>query len=251
MNKDYIITKLEEIEKQKNITILYACESGSRAWNMHSQTSDFDVRFIYKRDINWYLQLYEGQDVLEWKTTDKLEFVGWDLKKSLKLLYKSNPTLLEWLNSPYVYKRDALFAEEMKKHAQMFFSPFSVLHHYLSMAKKNNHALHQSGKINTKTYLNVIKPIVCSLWILNAHEFPCIGDKILFERYLKDRNVLIEVDRLIRQKRNGDNDFSSPVLDYFIKVTLENIKDQLNHNLKPEKIDIKGLNDFFIKTIQS
>jgi len=42
-----IINRLLRIENQENITILYACESGSRAWGFPSKDSDYDVRFIY------------------------------------------------------------------------------------------------------------------------------------------------------------------------------------------------------------
>lgn len=50
-----IIGKLQQIEQQENITILHAVESGSRAWGFESPDSDFDVRFIYVRPRDYYL----------------------------------------------------------------------------------------------------------------------------------------------------------------------------------------------------
>ena len=52
MNETRIIEeikrKLDEIEEKENVTILFAVESGSRAWGFASPDSDFDVRFVYK-----------------------------------------------------------------------------------------------------------------------------------------------------------------------------------------------------------
>ena len=50
-----IINKLNEIEKKEDVKIIYAVESGSRAWGFESIDSDYDVRFIYVRDKNEYL----------------------------------------------------------------------------------------------------------------------------------------------------------------------------------------------------
>jgi predicted nucleotidyltransferase len=51
--RDIIIQKVDEIEREHEIRILYACESGSRGWGFPSPDSDFDVRFIYLRPLNF------------------------------------------------------------------------------------------------------------------------------------------------------------------------------------------------------
>lgn len=94
-----ILEKLKEIELQKGVEILYACESGSRAWGFASPDSDYDIRFIYKHDLNYYLSLWEQTDVIEFMTADDLDGSGWDLRKTVKLLAKSNASLLEWIFS--------------------------------------------------------------------------------------------------------------------------------------------------------
>lgn len=43
--------KLKEIENKYDVKVLWAIESGSRAWGFASPDSDFDVRFIYKRNL--------------------------------------------------------------------------------------------------------------------------------------------------------------------------------------------------------
>lgn len=99
-----ILARLKQIEKDEDVDIFYACESGSRAWGFPSADSDYDVRFIYSRPTDWYLSIDEKRDVIELPIVDEIDISGWDVKKALKLLRKSNPPLLEWLQSPIVYK---------------------------------------------------------------------------------------------------------------------------------------------------
>src|SRR5512134_2562557 len=96
-----ILQCLAEIERNHGVRVLYACESGSRAWGFASPDSDYDVRFIYVNDLDWYLSVEDHRDVIEIMDGD-LDLSGWDLRKSLKLLRKSNPALIEWLSSPIV-----------------------------------------------------------------------------------------------------------------------------------------------------
>lgn len=55
--QELINQKLQEIEKRENIKILHCIESGSRAWGFASPDSDYDVRFVYVRPIEYYLRL--------------------------------------------------------------------------------------------------------------------------------------------------------------------------------------------------
>lgn len=52
-----IIQTLHYVEKEHDVRILYACESGSRAWGFASQDSDYDVHFVYVRKPEWYLSI--------------------------------------------------------------------------------------------------------------------------------------------------------------------------------------------------
>ena len=112
--KDLILRTLKEIEEKENVKILLAVESGSRAWGFESPDSDYDVRFIYVRREEDYLRLNEPRDVIELPISGDLDINGWDLKKALTLMYKSNPTLMEWLSSPVVYI-DTESADELRK----------------------------------------------------------------------------------------------------------------------------------------
>ena len=102
--RDIITAKLAEIEQHENVRIIYAVESGSRAWGFASPDSDYDVRFIYVHSKEFYLKLEKTRDVIEWQLDETLDINGWDLQKTLRLLHKSNPTVFEWNQSPIVYK---------------------------------------------------------------------------------------------------------------------------------------------------
>gem|GEM_PF-5165270 len=96
--------KLAQIAQEQQVNILFACESGSRGWGFASTDSDYDVRFIYVPRLSWYLCVEAGRDVIEQPISGDLDISGWELRKTLGLLRFSNPTLLEWLRSPIIYR---------------------------------------------------------------------------------------------------------------------------------------------------
>jgi len=106
--KQKITSRLQEIEEKEKVRILYACESGSRAWGFPSSDSDYDVRFLYLHPVEWYLSIKKRRDVIESPISEQLDINGWDLQKALLLLRKSNPPLLEWLGSPIIYLENIL-----------------------------------------------------------------------------------------------------------------------------------------------
>ena len=128
---------LADLEATRDVRVLYACESGSRAWGFASRDSDYDVRFLYVHRRDWYLSVDDRRDVIEQSIANDLDVSGWELRKALRLLRKSNPPLLEWLRSPVVYRHDPLFAAEFGALASEFYSPRRCFAHYLHMARGN------------------------------------------------------------------------------------------------------------------
>lgn len=172
--KEKILQKLKEIEAQKDIKILFACESGSRAWGFASPDSDYDVRFIYKHDLNYYLSLWEQPDVIEFMTEDDLDGSGWDLRKTVKLLAKSNAPLLEWLYSPIVYLQDETFLKQMQSLATECFSPIASLHHYLGTTKNFMEAC-QAEEVKLKSYFYALRTALAGKWIIEKNSFPPVA----------------------------------------------------------------------------
>ncbi len=130
--KEQILHKLDEIEKTENVTVLYAVETGSRAWGHANKNSDYDIRFIYKQnDISRYLVLDKFNDVLQFED-GVFDLAGWDVKKALQLHFKSNPNLREWLISPVVYVPDEIGIFDGFED----FNPEILKHHYFGLANK-------------------------------------------------------------------------------------------------------------------
>lgn len=198
-----IHASLAKIEAKENVKILYACESGSRAWGFPSSDSDYDVRFIYVRPVEWYLTIFDRRDVLERPMSDRLDLTGWDLKKALQLFRKSNPPLLEWLGSPIVYLEKYATAQRMRELTPVLYSPVSCSYHYLHMAQGNFREYLQGEKVWVKKYFYVLRPILAINWIEQGMgvvptEFGVLVDKLIVEPQLR-----ADIDRLVAAKRAG------------------------------------------------
>ena len=59
-----IQTKLQHTERERHINILWAIESGSRAWGFASPDSDYDVRAVYVQAPEQYLQVDAAEEGL-------------------------------------------------------------------------------------------------------------------------------------------------------------------------------------------
>lgn len=161
-----ILSKLQKIEKTENVRILLAVESGSRAWGCASPDSDYDVRFIYVRNEQDYLRLEKVRDVIELPVDNVLDINGWDLQKTLRLLYKSNPTLFEWFSSPIVYM-ETEFADEFRRMMLEYFSGKRSLYHYINMAERNYREYLKGDMVKAKKYFYVLRPVLACRWILD------------------------------------------------------------------------------------
>ena len=166
-----IVSKLHEIEQMEKVRILLAVESGSRAWGFASPDSDYDVRFIYIRDKEDYLRLNTMRDVIELPIDEVLDINGWDLQKTLRLLYKSNPTLFEWFSSPIVYM-ESDFADLFRRVMNDYFSSKRSLYHYISMAEGNYREYLKGGMVKAKKYFYVLRPVLACRWVLEKQTPP-------------------------------------------------------------------------------
>lgn len=244
-----IEARLRQIEIEEGVCIFYACESGSRAWGFPSANSDYDVRFLYAHPQAWYLSIdvERKRDVIERPINDDLDISGWDLRKALQLLRKSNPPLLEWLQSPIVYCEVSAVAAQLRALLPAYYSPRAAMHHYLHMARGNFRSYLQSDLVSLKKYFYVLRPLLAIKWIeADLGAVPMEFD-VLVERLIDNTTLKQEIATLLAAKRAGDELDQGPriaPISTFIETELARLETTPIVQ-QPPKPSVEGLNTFF------
>ena len=221
-----IMSRLGKAEEEHGVRILFAIESGSRAWGFPSPNSDYDVRFIYMHEPEWYqaVDLEERRDVIEYPIVDDIDLNGWDLRKALRLYWKSNPAFVEWLQSPITYLERGDFRSKAVAMLPEVYSIEKGVYHYLSIARTNYRDYLCEPQVRLKKYFYVLRALLASRWVINTGgAAPIEFDKLLVQ--LDEPEVLAEVRKLLEQKLNSPELGRAPavpVLNEFIQAELAN-----------------------------
>lgn len=245
--------QLSQIERDHQVRILYACESGSRAWCFPSADSDYDVRFIYIHRPEWYLamDLEHRRDVIELPIDDLLDINGWDIRKALKLFAKSNPPLLEWLDSPIVYAESGAFAQRLRGLIDTSFSPRNCAYHYIHMARRNFRAYLRGDRVRTKKYFYVLRPLLATLWLeRDLGPVPMEFSKLV-QAVVDDSALRRRIEQLVEEKRHGFESDEGPRIDIisdFIDSEFARLENG-NFAIRQQKPDIEPLNRLFQDTL--
>lgn len=224
-----IEAELERIERAKGVCVIYACESGSRAWGFESADSDYDVRFLYVHPTEWYLRIMPGREVIEEPIDGSLDISGWDLRKALQLLRKSNPPLLEWLQSPIVYRERHSVVERIRGPMTQYYQPVACYYHYLHMAQGNYRDYLRTDAVWLKKYFYVLRPVLACLWIERGYGIVPIQFRALVERVLDEGAVKAAVEDLTRRKKAGeelDRGPAIPVISDFLSRELGRLSER-------------------------
>lgn len=216
----YVNKELDNLEEEFNIQIIYAVESGSRGWGFANENSDYDVRFIYVRDLSDYLSIERGRDVIDMHDLGRrkyeidLDLSGWDITKTLSLHRKSNPQLREYMLHDMVYRGNTNFLNDLPP-----FDVNTLKHAYGSMTHNNYMKYIKGAKTDdfsprvVKTYCYCIRQMLA--WIL-IDEYDDVNAPInidvLLKRFREDENNIIgegllnDMEDLINFYRSGCKD---------------------------------------------
>lgn len=208
--KKEILDKLAEIEQRENVKVLYAVESGSRAWGVESPDSDYDVRFVYVKPIEEYLRVREQRDVIEWQLDEVLDINGWDLKKTLAQFHKGNATLFEWANSPVVYKATDEW-KEIYENCKRFFSEKVALYHYYGTANSTYKQYLQGNMVKYKKYIYALRPLLACKYIEENGKVPPVRFEDLLKQELP-KVLAEEIEKMLIIKAESDEKDLNPKL---------------------------------------
>lgn len=195
--ENLIAEELRNIEKNYNVKILIAAESGSRAWEFESPDSDYDVRFIYVHKKDEYLGIKEPRDVIELPIKNvygyTLDINGWDLRKALRLLTKGNVAPLEWINSPIVYWRTPASCVLDMTTIDLF-DPVVAWNHYYHLFYTTYFQYEKTCKIKHYTY--VVRALTAAWYIQHTKKMPPTSAIQLVDNLphlsINDKHILLQ-----------------------------------------------------------
>lgn len=199
-----IDAKLSELESQSGFRILFAVESGSRAWGFASEDSDYDVRFVYRWPTERYLAVVQPLENLEAGIDeDAIDLSGWEFRKALRLFRKSNGALCERIRSPVVYRKDARVLDEWLRLLDEIFDPKANAVHYLGLARQMWHRIRDEEKVTAKRDLYALRALLSTRFVLERKGPAPVPFGELIARLSIPDGLRADIDRMITEKSGG------------------------------------------------
>lgn len=179
---------------------------------------------------------------------------GWDLRKALKLFRKSNPSLMEWLASPIVYREVFTTASVLRKLSKSYCSQEASGYYYLNTARRRFRQLSVSNVVLHKKYLYVLRPILAINWLETQRgdlpaEFRSLVRKVVAPGALRDEiNVIVEQKasegELVRRPRVSE-------IDNFVATELKRLEGSRFDSAPASPPPIEPLNELFRQELRA
>lgn len=205
MTPEAIRNALLELARSQGVRILWACESGSRAWGFASPDSDYDGRFLFVHPRERYTSPWQPAEEIRVDLPGDLDFSGWDIGKALRLCARSNASLLEWLQSPIVYEQADGFRNALFPLASGCFSPREGIRNYLGIARSAAKAFGPDQRIKIKKLFYILRPLLAAHWIVEKGSVPPMTfEELLVPLKVAERSALLAaIRRLEEAKRHA------------------------------------------------
>lgn len=243
--------KLREIEEREQVTILRAVESGSRAWGIASPDSDYDVRFVYVRNMETYLRLEPVRDVIEWQLDEVLDINGWDLKKVLVQFQRGNATLFEWANSPVVYRNTEIW-NQVYNTAKRYFSKKAAVYHYYGTANKTYLQYLQEDTVKYKKYFYALRPLLAARYINeNGMPAPVLLEDLMGQELPEQlRKEIREIMEIKLVSGEAERKPQNPVVQQYIREEIGRQKMIADQMTDDRNEDWETLDRLFLKVLR-
>jgi predicted nucleotidyltransferase len=152
------------------------------------------VRYIYVRSAEWYLTLAEGADSLDGPDTGTW---GWDLRKVLRLLLRSNPMVWSWLSSPDVIHDPEGLGDDLRRLAHEGYSRRALGHALWGEARKALTAFLDRGEAMTATKsLKAARALLALRWLEGRATLPPLALDALLDQDAMPADVRAEIDAI-------------------------------------------------------
>ncbi len=250
--KDKINKALKTLEAKEDCKILFAAESGSRAWGFASPDSDYDIRIVYVKPERWYWDIAEKKpDTFEAMLPNNLDISAWELRKSLQHFAKCNPSFNEWINSPIIYFADETFLKEIKNLLSVFFNPIRAAYHYLYLSENSWRTMNEQ-KITYKKLFYALRGLFCALWSIQKKTMPPTEFDALLREDLIPNKILNLIPELKVQKEavNEKTKLTLPQNLYDFYLTEKTLIKQQIETLHFERPVLDPLNNLLQQCVQ-
>ncbi len=244
-----ILAELDRIEREEDVRILFAVESGSRAWRFPSRDSDYDVRFVYLRPVEQYLAVRPKRDVIERPIDGVLDVSGWDLRKAFGLAVSSNAPLLEWLNSPVRY-RNSSDRGKLEEFARSTADLSELSAHYYHLASRTFADISVSGDaVKLKKYCYATRTVLAYLWLHWKEEAPPMDLPSLLAGPTLSAAVRNTISELLAKKANAIESDAIP-RNAMLDGLLAKVLGKSRHRFAaPDRVDVQARADALFASI--
>lgn len=211
VDKEKVASVLRDIELSHNCRVLFAVESGSRAWGFASPDSDYDIRGVFVKPLDWYLQLKSDvpTTIVE-ELPNNMDVSLWNLRKALLQMAKSNASFLEWLGSPIIYKDCGIITtlNELKVNCV---NPVHVAYHYASMFRKAMETRNEDGTIPIKKLCYALRAALCLKYTMTIEEMPPTPFADVLTKTKLKTDELAAIQEILAQKEHSlETDIVTP-----------------------------------------
>ena len=202
--KERILTLLHDLERKHGIRNLLAVSYGSRSFGYASAESDWDVRFIYVHRPEWYFSIAKTEDSVKLILDDEdIDMEGYDLKKALTLLSRTNPNESDWLHAKDYLIVDDDFLHAMQAFEAQCYNPHHAMYHFYSIALKHSQR-YLEKEVTLKRFVYYMRGLLSCRWMEeHGSHPPVIVDELIDATIADNEAVREKAHHLLELKRTG------------------------------------------------